>query len=125
MIEYLRTAEKEGEMSEKAWGKGRGLVFTAGNSVSFVHESGGAQREAHQPRSKDTFSRVLITLKLLFKVLDSKIPSEIFSFPGEEPTEEVRRELESFGAKLRVVKEAVRDGSRTKNYHIKAVSALC
>lgn len=34
----------------------------------------------------------------------------------------MRKELESFGAKLRVVKEAVRDGSRTKNYHIKAVS---
>lgn len=64
---------------------------------------------------------MLLTLKLLHKHLDSKLPSEIFSFPGEEPTNEVRKELESFGAKLRVVKEAVRDGSRTKNYHIKAV----
>lgn len=34
MVSYLRKAEKEGKMSEKAWGRGRGLVFTAGNSVS-------------------------------------------------------------------------------------------
>ncbi|ORY81239.1 mannosyltransferase putative-domain-containing protein [Leucosporidium creatinivorum] len=104
MIAYLRKAEKEGKMGQKAWGKGRGLVFTAGNS--------------------DTFSRVLLTLKLLHKHLDSKLPSEIFSFPGEEPTDEVRKELESFGARLKVVKEAVRDGSRTKNYHIKATAII-
>ncbi|KAL8278623.1 hypothetical protein RQP46_008915 [Phenoliferia psychrophenolica] len=104
MIGFLRRANKEGRMSEKMWGEGRGLVFTAGNA--------------------DTFSRVLLTLKLLHKHLNSPLPSEIFSFPGEVPDEEVRKELESFGAKLRVVEDAVRDGKRTKNYHIKATAII-
>ncbi|KAM0752545.1 hypothetical protein T439DRAFT_286821 [Meredithblackwellia eburnea MCA 4105] len=104
MISHLHRANKEGRMSKKAWGTGRGLVFTAGNV--------------------DTFSRVLLTLKLLHKHLNSPLPSEIFSFPGEAPTEEVRKELEGFGATLRVVNDAVRDGHRTKNYHIKSTAII-
>lgn len=63
---------------------------------------------------QDTFSRVLLTLKLLHNHLNSPLPSEIFSFPGEIPDPEVKKELESLGAKLRVVEDAVRDGKRTK-----------
>jgi alpha 1,2-mannosyltransferase len=47
------------------------------------------------------------------------LPAEIFSFPGEVPDDETRKELEKYGATLRVVESATRDGSRTKNYHIK------
>lgn len=102
MISYLRKASSEGKMSSSAWGEGKGLVFTAGNA--------------------DTFSRVLTTLKLLNKHLDTKLPVEIFSFPGEIPTDEVKKELESFGAKFMVVENAVKDSTKAKSYHIKAVS---
>lgn len=38
MIGYLRQCEKDGKMSESAWGEGHGLVFTAGNSVGRTFE---------------------------------------------------------------------------------------
>lgn len=104
MISYLRKASSEGKMSSSAWGQGRGLVFTAGNA--------------------DTFSRVLTTLKLLNKHLDTNLPVEIFSFPGEVASEEVKQELESFGAKFMVVENAVKDPTKAKSYHIKAVSQV-
>lgn len=56
--------------------------------------------------------------------LGTSLPSEIFSFPGEEPDEEVRAQLVELGATLRVVETAVRDPHRTKNYHIKATSII-
>ncbi|GAA5998961.1 uncharacterized protein JCM10292_005826 [Rhodotorula paludigena] len=104
MVAYLRRREKDGAMGEKAWGQGKGLVFTAGNA--------------------DTFSRVLLTLKMLKNHLHTSLPAEIFSFPGEEPSPEVRDQLEQHGAKLRIVEGAARDTSRTKNYHIKATAII-
>lgn len=98
MIRFLRKANKQGKMSDKAWGRGRGLVFTAGNS--------------------DTFSRVRTSLRMLRNHLGTTLPSEIFSFPGEEPSDEVKAELEELGATLRTVASAVRDPSRVKNYHV-------
>jgi alpha 1,2-mannosyltransferase len=41
------------------------------------------------------------------------LPAEIFSYPGEEPSDEVRKELERYGAVLRTVEEAQRDTKRT------------
>ncbi|BGP43439.1 hypothetical protein JCM10449v2_007474 [Rhodotorula kratochvilovae] len=104
MAAYLRKREREGAMGEKAWGEGKGLVFTAGNA--------------------DTFSRVLLTLKMLRNHLHTSLPAEIFSFPGEEPDAETRAALEEYGATLRVVEDAMRDESRTKNYHIKATAII-
>ncbi|BGP35340.1 hypothetical protein JCM10296v2_007176 [Rhodotorula toruloides] len=104
MVRYLREREGEGAMGRERWGEGKGLVFTAGNA--------------------DTFLRVLTTLKLLNSShLASPMPAEIFSFPGEEPDEQTRRELEGLGARLRVVKEAWR-GEGRKNYHIKATAII-
>ncbi|BGP58166.1 hypothetical protein JCM8202v2_005827 [Rhodotorula sphaerocarpa] len=100
MIEFLRRKEKEGKMGRGAWGEGKGLVFTAGNA--------------------DTFTRVLVTLKILRNRLYTTLPAEIFSYPGEEPSDEVRAELKKYGATLRKVEEAQRDTKRTKNYQIKA-----
>lgn len=102
LITYLRKASAEGKMSQSAWGKGKGLVFTAGNS--------------------NTFARVLTTMRLLTKHLDTHLPAEIFSFPGEVPSDEIRRELESLGAKFFIVENAVKDTTREKSFHIKAVS---
>ncbi|GAA5969200.1 hypothetical protein JCM8115_004315 [Rhodotorula mucilaginosa] len=104
MITFLRRMEKEGKMGPKAWGEGKGLVFTAGNA--------------------DTFSRVLVTLKVLRNRLYTTLPAEIFSYPGEEPSDEVRKELERYGAVLRTVEEAQRDTKRTKNYQIKATAIV-
>ncbi|GAA6057560.1 hypothetical protein NBRC10513_006572 [Rhodotorula toruloides] len=105
MVRYLREREGEGGMSEGRWGEGKGLVFTAGNA--------------------DTFSRVLTTLRLLNSShLSSPLPAEIFSFPGEEPDAETRKELEALGARLRVVSEARRGEGRRKNYHIKATAII-
>ncbi|GAA5911619.1 hypothetical protein JCM5296_001615 [Sporobolomyces johnsonii] len=106
MIAYLRRREEEGALRQ--WGEGRvrdkGLVFTAGNA--------------------DTFSRVLLTLKMLHHHLHSPLPSEIFSFPGEEPTKEDRAALEALGAKFRVVENAVKDATHVKSYHIKATAII-
>lgn len=63
--------------------------------------------------SQDTFSRVLVTLKVLRNRLYTTLPAEIFSYPGEEPSDDVRRELEQYGAKLRTIDEAERDTRRT------------
>ncbi|KAI5474519.1 alpha 1,2-mannosyltransferase, glycosyltransferase family 71 protein [Pseudohyphozyma bogoriensis] len=104
MIGVLRKANNEGKMSEGAWGSGRGLVFTAGNA--------------------DTFSRVLLSMKMLHNHLKSPLPAEVFSFPGEVPSDEVRAELEKYGVTLRVVEDATRDTKRTKNYHIKATAII-
>ncbi|BGP20067.1 hypothetical protein JCM10213_003549 [Rhodosporidiobolus nylandii] len=104
MIDYLREREAEGAMAPAAWGKGKGLVFTAGNA--------------------DTFSRVLLTLKMLNNHLHTHLPAAIFSFPGEQPDPQVRAELEEYGATLHVVEAAVRDGGRTKNYHLKATAII-
>ncbi|KAM0790329.1 hypothetical protein ACM66B_003214 [Microbotryomycetes sp. NB124-2] len=104
MIAYLRRVYNEGKLDKQHWGNGRGLVFTAGNA--------------------DTFSRVRLTLKLLRKHLKTDLPAEIFSFPGEKPDEDVRRELEELGAKLRTVDEAYRDEGRRKNYHIKSTAII-
>lgn len=74
--------------------------------------------------SQDTFSRVLLTLKLLHRHLNSPLPSEIFSFPGEIPTPALRAELEALGAKLRTVENAVRDPTKAKSYHIKSTAII-
>lgn len=58
------------------------------------------------------------SLRMLRNHLGTTLPSEIFSFPGEEPTLEVKAELEELGATLRTVASAVRDPSRVKNYHV-------
>jgi len=50
--------------------------------------------------------------------LGTSLPSEIFSFPGEEPDDDVRKELVELGATFRTVATAVRDPSRVKNYHV-------
>ncbi|GAA5930315.1 uncharacterized protein JCM15063_004771 [Sporobolomyces koalae] len=98
MADFIREKEREGALER--YGEGRGLVFTAGNA--------------------DTFSRVLTTLKLLHRHLHSPLPSEIFSFPGETPNDQVRQELQYLNATLRTVESATRDRSRTKNFHLKA-----
>lgn len=59
---------------------------------------------------------------MLHNYLDSPLPSEIFSFPGEECPANVRKELEALGCKLRVVGGAKKDTEkgRMKSYHIKS-----
>lgn len=59
------------------------LVFTAGNA--------------------DTFSRVLLTLKLLRNHYNTSLPAEIFSFPGEMPPPELLDEFVKYNATLKVV----------------------
>ncbi|KAK4046908.1 hypothetical protein OIO90_006390 [Microbotryomycetes sp. JL221] len=104
MIHYIQQCQTQGKLSKDQWGKGRGLVFTAGNA--------------------DTFSRVRLTLRLLRRHLKTNLPAEIFSFPGEVPTEQVRQELIELGATLRTVDDAVRDIGRRKNYHIKSTAII-
>lgn len=103
-IHYLRWCQQSGKLNEEHQGQGRGLVFTAGNV--------------------DTFHRVLVTLKIIRNHLQSPLPAEIWSFPGEVPDEATLQELSDIGATLRVVEEAVKDAKRTKNYHIKATAIV-
>ncbi|KAK9894544.1 glycosyltransferase family 71 protein [Cystobasidium minutum MCA 4210] len=100
MIDYLVECEKQGLMDPANVGEGRGLVFTAGNA--------------------DTFSRVLLTLKILRNHYNTSLPAEIFSFPGEMPPPELLDEFVKYNATLRVIEHASRDESRAKNYQIKS-----
>lgn len=104
------------------------LVFTAGNA--------------------DTFSRVLMTMKLLKKFYNTTLPAEVFSFPGEMPPDDLLPRFKEYNVTLRYVSgkqsadgtqptlgsvlkiccdppknqinDASRDESRTKNYQIKS-----
>jgi len=100
MIDFLVEAEKQGLMAPDKYGSGRGLVFTAGNA--------------------DTFSRVLMSLKILRKYYNTSLPAEIFSFPGEEPPAELLPQFAEYNVTLRYIKDASRDTSRVKNYQIKS-----
>lgn len=132
MIDYLREKEKEGALSR--WGEGkvsrkRFFTRTGSNYLSLhmaliltpiCHHSQGLVFTAG---NADTFSRVLLTLKMLHNQLSSPLPSEIFSFPSEIPSSEIRSELESYNATFRIV-NATRDSTRTKNYHLKATAII-
>lgn len=83
MIDYLVEADRQAFMDPKKAGSGRGLVFTAGNA--------------------DTYSRVLLTLKLMKKYYHTALPSEIFSFPGEEPPADLIPQFAELNATLRYV----------------------
>ncbi|KZT62802.1 glycosyltransferase family 71 protein [Calocera cornea HHB12733] len=87
-------------------GEGRGIVFTAGNA--------------------DTLSRVVLTLKYLRQKLNCDLPAAIYHFPSEKPPEDspLVAELEGLNAKLVEAVGTVRDSSRTKNYHLKAMAIV-
>ncbi|KAH8929995.1 glycosyltransferase family 71 protein [Atractiella rhizophila] len=105
LADHLRSERKRIE-GEEYHGQGRGLVFTAGNA--------------------DTFSRVLLTLRILndtAKEGQSLPPAEIFSFPNEVPSEDVALSLSEMGATLRTL-PLVKDKKKRKNYHMKASSIL-
>lgn len=102
LITHLREVKRSGALDEKHYGAGKGIVFVAGNA--------------------DTFERVALSLRLLRRHLGAaSVPVEVFSFPGEEPSEALRNEMENeLKATLRVVRDAYRDTSRRKNYHLKS-----
>ncbi|EIM82059.1 uncharacterized protein STEHIDRAFT_171646 [Stereum hirsutum FP-91666 SS1] len=87
-------------------GKGRGIVFTAGNA--------------------DTLGRVVTTLKLLRQRYRCKLPAAIYHFPSENPGEDdnIRIELASLNAKLVSVTGEEKDETREKNWHLKAISIV-
>ncbi|KDQ21097.1 glycosyltransferase family 71 protein [Botryobasidium botryosum FD-172 SS1] len=87
-------------------GKGRGIVFTAGNS--------------------DTLSRVVVTLKLIRQHYKSTLPAAIYHFPSERPPEDspLRAELAGLGAVLVEATGRDKDLNRRKNYHLKAQSIV-
>lgn len=123
-------------------GKGKGIVFTAGNA--------------------DTLGRVVTTLKLLRQRYRCKLPAAIYHFPSENPGEDdssesflfipspvpfclvllyptaflrscvstersygtVRHELASLNAKLVSVTGEQKDETREKNWHLKAISIV-
>lgn len=70
------------------------LVFTAGNA--------------------DTFSRVLLTLKMLRNHYNTSLPAEIFSFPGEMPPPDLLDEFGKYNATLRVVRPGLDDATYNK-----------
>lgn len=103
MIGHLEESDRLGLISEKYFGEGRGIVFTAGNV--------------------DTYSRVSLTVRMLREHLNCQLPVEIFSFPTEKPEHLVRTQMEKMNVKFLTVDWAEKDAHRNKNFHIKA-SAL-
>lgn len=96
LIAFLRRARSDGRLSPERFGTGRGLVFTAGNA--------------------DTFDRVLLTLRMFRDHLKVDMPAEIFSFPGEAPSDETRARFAEVNATLHTVDGAERDSRRKKNF---------
>lgn len=103
MIQHLVSSERLGLLNPQFFGQGRGIVFTAGNV--------------------DTYSRVLLTVRMLREKIGCKLPVEIFSFPTEKPEPKLRRTLERLNVKFLTIDWAEKDPHRNKNFHIKA-SAL-
>ncbi|KAF8494303.1 mannosyltransferase putative-domain-containing protein [Gautieria morchelliformis] len=87
-------------------GKGRGIVFTAGNA--------------------DTLNRVVWTLRLIREHYHCTLPAAIFHFPSErpEPDSPIHADLRSLNATLVEASGRDRDPTRTKNYHLKAQSIV-
>lgn len=103
LITHLEKASRKGSLDPQNHGTGRGIVFTAGNA--------------------DTFVRVLLGVRMLRENLKCELPIEIFSFPGERPTDEIREALTRYNVSFKIVEWAKKDSHRAKNFHIKA-SAL-
>ncbi|KAF8577361.1 glycosyltransferase family 71 protein [Ramaria rubella] len=114
MARFLEEKQKEGafdsvhisEGGRGFVGKGRGIVFTAGNA--------------------DTLSRVVITLKLIRQHFKSNLPAAIFHFPSErpDPNSPLVSELRDLNAKLVEATGRDRDPTREKNYQLKAQSIV-
>lgn len=72
---------------------------------------------------KDTFYRVVVSLRLLRDVYNSTLPAEVFSYPGEIPDEDVLTDLQELGAVVRQV-DLQRDVQRGKNYQLKGAAVI-
>ncbi|MBW0500979.1 hypothetical protein O181_040694 [Austropuccinia psidii MF-1] len=103
LINYLKLVQRIGLLDQDYFGKGKGIVFTAGNV--------------------DTFARVLLTTRMLRENLNCHLPIEIFSFPDEKPDQDTKAQLTRLNAKFLTVNWAQKDLQRSKNFQIKA-SAL-
>lgn len=111
MASYLEKKRDAGAFDDKRHiseggkgliGKGKGLVFTAGNA--------------------DTLRRVVWTLRLIRNHYNSTLPASIFHFPSEAPAPDdpIRTTLSDLGATLVSASSRTKDATRTKNYHLKA-----
>lgn len=96
MIQHLVSSERLGLLNPQFFGQGRGIVFTAGNV--------------------DTYSRVLLTVRMLREKIGCKLPVEIFSFPTEKPEPKLRRTLERLNVKFLTIDWAEKDPHRNKNF---------
>ncbi|KAL7416020.1 mannosyltransferase putative-domain-containing protein [Mrakia frigida] len=104
LIDNLVDLESRGVMER--YGKGRGIVLTAGNS--------------------DTLQRVLYTLRMLRKTYHSTLPVQIYHFPSEKPPadSELVKEARELGAELVEAAGTTKDPGRRKNYHLKAIAIV-
>lgn len=53
---------------------------------------------------------------MLRENLKCKLPIEIFSFPGERPTDEIRDSLRRYNVTFKIVEWAKKDSHRAKNF---------
>ncbi|KIJ26403.1 glycosyltransferase family 71 protein, partial [Sphaerobolus stellatus SS14] len=115
MAGFLEQKEREGAFHDPVHvseggkglvGRGRGIVFTAGNA--------------------DTLSRVITALRLIRHHHHCHLPALIFHFPSEAPPKDssLRSDLALLNAKLVAATGRARDPSRQKNYHLKAQSIV-
>lgn len=104
MFAFLRSVRDRGLLRPEHYGEGYGIVMSAGNG--------------------DTFSRALVTVRLLRQHLNSSIPVEIFHFPGEEPIAIIAAELATLGATIREAPELAKDLHRKKNVRWPAISVV-
>lgn len=62
-------------------------------------------------------------MRLLRWHFNSTLPAEVFSFPNEEPAEDVAADLQELGVRLRKV-DFAKDQGKLKSYHLKAAAVL-
>ncbi|EJT97027.1 hypothetical protein DACRYDRAFT_85458 [Dacryopinax primogenitus] len=107
IVRWLEGLEKGGVdvvAPELGYGEQRrGIVITAGN--------------------KDTLQRAITSIKLLRGYYMSPLPIELFSFPGELPTQGLA-ELQALRVTHRVLTNQQKVPGAWKNFHIKALAVL-
>lgn len=82
-----------------------GVVYTAGN--------------------RDTWDRLIVSLRMLKRAYNCKLPVEIFFFPDELPSLTIVNELNSYGnVILRKLRWSKTDSNAWKNFHVKSEALL-
>lgn len=120
------------------YGKGRGIVLTAGNAdtlqrvlytLRMLRKSELSLFSSFPLSRRDrrlSFAFASFLFLLLSPAYHSTLPVQIYHFPSEKPPadSELVKEAKLLGAELVEAKGTTKDPGRRKNYHLKAIAIV-